>query len=141
MSEIILSAETEIKVRFSEVDSLRIVWHGNYFKYFEEAREAFGKKYDISYLDYLNNKILAPVVHVDCDYKLPLVYGDEAIVKATYQDTEAAKIIINFQIFRKSDYKIIATGQSIQVFLNHKRELMLTLPHFVSDWKKKWGLL
>ncbi|MEI8203762.1 MAG: thioesterase family protein [Bacteroidota bacterium] len=141
MSNTILSAETEVRVRFSEVDSLRIVWHGNYFKYFEEAREAFGNKYEISYLDYLKNKILAPIVHVDCDYKLPLVYGDVAIVLATYENTDAAKIVINFEIFRKSDLKVIATGQSIQVFLNEKRELLLTFPQFILDWKKKWGLL
>ena len=136
-----LFAETEFKVRFSEVDSLRIVWHGNYLKYFEEAREAFGKKYDISYLDYFEKKILAPIVHVDCDYKLPLVYGDEAIAKAILVDTEAAKIVFNFEIYRKSDLKLMATGQSIQVFLNEDRELLLTLPPFIIDWKKKWGLL
>ncbi len=141
MSNIILSAETKIKVRFSEVDSLRIVWHGNYFKYFEEAREAFGNKYNISYLDFLNQKIYAPLVHVDCDYKQPLVYGDEAIVKATYEDCETAKIIFNFQIFRKSDAKLMATGQSVQVFLNANRELILTMPPFIIEWKQKWGLL
>ncbi len=27
-----LKAKTEIKVRFNEVDSLRIVWHGHYVK-------------------------------------------------------------------------------------------------------------
>ena len=141
MSNIILSAETEISVRFSEVDSLRIVWHGNYIKYFEEGREAFGKKYNISYIDYLNNKILAPIVHVDCDYKLPLIYGDTAIVKAIYEDSDAAKIIFNFEIYRKSDRKLMATGKSIQVFLNSDRELLLTLPIFLIDWKKKWGLI
>ena len=33
------------KVRFSEVDSMHIVWHGNYIKYLEDGREGFGNAF------------------------------------------------------------------------------------------------
>ena len=46
-----LSESLIITVRFSETDPLGIVWHGNYIKYFEDGREAFGRKYGISYLN------------------------------------------------------------------------------------------
>ena len=46
-----LTASVIIRVRFNETDPLGIVWHGNYIKYFEEGREAFGRKYGLSYLD------------------------------------------------------------------------------------------
>ena len=55
MKETTLSYVAEIPVRFSEVDSLQIVWHGHYIEYMEEAREAFGKKYGLSYLDWKAN--------------------------------------------------------------------------------------
>ena len=47
MDEKQLIAETEIGIRFNEVDALGIVWHGNYVKYFEDGREAFGEKFDL----------------------------------------------------------------------------------------------
>ena len=47
----VLKDRTEVKVRFGEVDSMGIVWHGNYVKYIEEGRESFGRKYGISYLE------------------------------------------------------------------------------------------
>ena len=34
---VVLKDRTEIKVRFGEVDSMGIVWHGNYVKYIEES--------------------------------------------------------------------------------------------------------
>ncbi len=46
----ILSASKELEIRFSEVDSMNIVWHGSYPLYFEDAREAFGKKYGLGYM-------------------------------------------------------------------------------------------
>ena len=45
-----LSEVIPINIRFHEVDSLRIVWHGHYLKYFEDGREAFGRKYGIGYM-------------------------------------------------------------------------------------------
>ena len=50
-----LKESIQIRVRFSETDPLGIVWHGNYIKYFEEGREAFGRKYGISYLEIEKN--------------------------------------------------------------------------------------
>ena len=44
-----LRASKEFAVRFSEVDSMNVVWHGSYPLYFEDAREAFGKKYGLEY--------------------------------------------------------------------------------------------
>jgi acyl-CoA thioester hydrolase len=140
MSTPILSEITEVKVRFSEVDALKIVWHGNYIKYFEEGREAFGKKYGIDYLTIQQQGLLTPIVHVQCDYKRPLEYGDIALVETVFNDQEAAKICFGFTIRKKSSGEIAATGSSIQVFLDHQRQLLLTPPVYFLEWKKKWGL-
>ena len=43
-TEASLTDRTSFQVRFSEVDSMKIVWHGEYIRYFEDGREAFGLK-------------------------------------------------------------------------------------------------
>lgn len=141
MKDIKLSYQTEVLVRFSEVDTLRIVWHGNYIKYLEDGREAFGREYGLGYLDYINNDLLTPIVKVNIDYKYPLFYGDKAIVETTYVYHEAAKVIFDYKIYRKSDNVLVATANTIQVFLNTDRELLLTSPRFFEDWKRKWGFI
>jgi acyl-CoA thioester hydrolase len=133
-----LSALTEIKVRFSEVDSLKIVWHGHYLKYFEEGREAFGAKYGIGYQDIFDNGLLTPLVKISCDYKWPLEYGDTAVVETTFVDSDAAKICFEYLIRNKRTGEIVASGSSMQVFLNHGRELLLTPPAFYAEWKQRW---
>ena len=44
-----LTDRTTIKVRFSEIDSMQIVWHGEYVRYFEHRRQACGKRYGFDY--------------------------------------------------------------------------------------------
>lgn len=131
----------EITVRFGEVDSMAIVWHGNYIKYFEDGRESFGTKYSLGYLDVYKYNIMIPIVKVSCDYKKPLVYGDTAIIETRFVNCEAAKIQFHYSVYRKSDLELMATGSTMQVFLTPEKELLLTAPEFFIGWKKKWGLL
>ena len=134
-----LEVEIEIPIRFSEVDSLRIVWHGNYIKYFEDAREAFGKKYQFGYLDVFEAGFVTPLVHIHCDYKKPLKYGDTVIAKAIFQNTEAAKIIFKYELYNYNTKELVATGETIQVFLTvQSQELYIITPEFMCNWKKKW---
>jgi acyl-CoA thioester hydrolase len=67
MKHKLLSIKTETIIRFSEVDSMGVVWHGNYVKYFEDGREAFGNKYGLNYLDFHKNGILTPIVKLSCN--------------------------------------------------------------------------
>ena len=60
--DVILKTSKEVEVRFSEVDSMNIVWHGSYALYFEDAREAFGARYGLDYLNIFANGYYAPLV-------------------------------------------------------------------------------
>ena len=69
-----LKSVSQLKVRFHECDPLQIVWHGNYLRYFEVAREEFCEQNGISYLDVQNYGFATPIVRSWCEHKLPLNY-------------------------------------------------------------------
>lgn len=132
---------TSLKVRFSEIDSMQIVWHGEYVRYFEDGRESFGKHYDLGYMDIYGQGFMVPIVDLTCQFKQSLSFGEEAIIETRYINCDAAKIIFEYTIYRAIDQKIVATGSTIQVFLNHKKELELVNPQFYIEWKKRWGIV
>ena len=127
------------KVRFSETDSMSVVWHGNYIRFLEDAREAFGEKYGISYNDIFSAGYYVPLVSVKCDYRASLRYGDEFQTEITYRNTLAAKIVFNYIIRNAATGSIAATGETIQVFVTVAgNELCLGNPSFFEQWKQKW---
>jgi acyl-CoA thioester hydrolase len=137
----VLKDQTEVTVRFNEADPLGIVWHGHYVRYFEDGREAFGKRYGISYLDFYQQGIAVPVVSVHCDYKKPLRYGDSVVVETSFINSAAAKLKFEYRIFESTGRVLVATGWSLQVFVDAKTfALQLTMPSFFEAWKKKWNL-
>ncbi|MCM1066634.1 MAG: acyl-CoA thioesterase [Muribaculaceae bacterium] len=136
-----LSSTKDFEVRFSEVDSMNIVWHGSYPLYFEDAREAFGKDYGLGYMDIFGNGYYAPLVELNFKYKKPLVYGQAAAVRITYVPTESAKIVFDYEIFDRTDGSVIATGRSVQVFMDADYSLVWDNPPFYRAWKEKWEVM
>ena len=136
-----LSAELDFDIRFSEVDSMNIVWHGSYPLYFEDAREAFGRKYDLGYLRMFHEGVYAPLVDLRFQYKKPLTYGMHPRIKITYRPTEAAKLIFDYKIYNPEDGVVMATGYSVQVFMDRNYELVWESPEFYRNWQKKWEVL
>ena len=141
MSEkILLQAEKEFDIRFSEVDSMQIVWHGSYALYFEDAREEFGRKFHLEYMRMYEFGFYAPLVEFKVNYKQPLKYQDKAKIVITFRNTESAKLIFNYEIYNTKTNVLCATGHTVQVFLDTNYQLLWTLPPFIREWKKMNGL-
>ena len=135
-----LKASKEIEIRFSEVDMMQVVWHGAYALYFEDAREAFGAKYDLSYLGYVDHGYFAPIVEQTIQYKKPIRYGMKPRIDIIYRPTEAAKIVFDYEIVDTSDGSLIATGHSVQVFMDMQYNLVWENPEFYLEWKHRMNM-
>lgn len=135
----ILSVTKAFDIRFSEVDSMGVVWHGNYAKYFEDAREAFGEKYDLGYLMMYDKGFFEPIVELTFKYKRPMIYGMKPEIYMVYHPCEAAKIIFDYEIRDAATKETFVTGHSVQVFMDAKsHQLVLTNPDFYEEWKQRW---
>ena len=133
-----LEERTTLRVRFNEVDALRIVWHGHYANYFEDARRAFGRRYGVDYTAFIEHNVAVPVVQLHVDYFAPARLADTLEVKARLLKSEAAKLIFEYEIRREGQQPLLASGTTVQVFTNFKGELLLTWPLFMQERLKEW---
>lgn len=136
-----LEACKKLEIRFSEVDSMDIVWHGSYPLYFEDAREEFGKKYNLGYMTIFSNGYYAPLVELEFKFKRPLKYEMTPLIRIIYVPTESAKIVFEYEIVDEKDNTVYATGRSVQVFMDRNYELVWENPPFYQNWKEKWNVL
>jgi acyl-CoA thioester hydrolase len=135
-----ISIRKSIDIRFSEVDSMGVVWHGSYVKFLEDGREYFGLKYGLSYMEVASKGLLIPIVDMRLTYRKSAKYGEKLVVEAKFVDSPAAKIIFEYIIYRESDMEVLAKAKTVQVFTDDKGQLLLSNPQFFIDWKKSVGL-
>jgi acyl-CoA thioester hydrolase len=131
-----------IPIRFHEVDSMTVVWHGHYVAYIEEARRALGRRYGVDYTTFFAHNTPAPVAQLHIDYLVPARLADTLTVTARLFKSEAAKLEFEYEIRRQSEGTLLAFGSSLQVFTNVQGELILTMPPFMVEryaaWESLW---
>ncbi|MDR1676261.1 MAG: acyl-CoA thioesterase, partial [Tannerella sp.] len=112
-----LRETVRIRVRFSEVDALRMVWHGSYVQYLEDAREAFGRTYGLTYLHIFNSGYVAPVADMHVQYRQPATLDDILLVEITCRPAPGAKLIFDYRITKEQDASLVLTATTIQLFM------------------------
>ncbi len=136
-----LKVELDINIRFSDTDAMGVVWHGNYLRFFEDAREAFGNNFGLRYLDMYNEGYFTPIVKSEINHKSPLYYGNKVKAIACLIPSPAAKLIFEYEIINLTNNVTSAIGKTVQIFLNAQdRTLELNKPDFIKVWEKKMKL-
>ena len=120
--------ETEIRVRFNEVDSWGMVWHGHYIAWFEAGRSALLNKFQLSPPDFTRMGYVAPVVDLKCSYKEPARLDEEVIIRTTVLKPTKAALTFQFEVLRKKDRKLLVTGEETQVLLTLDGKMLYYLP-------------
>ncbi len=131
-----LIARCLVPVRFHEVDSMGIVWHGNYIKYLEEGREDFGRTYGIGYLDVMRAGFRTPIVSVEVSYKKSLQYGDVALVETRFKPMDTPKLVFDYTIYNQR-HEVMCKAQTVQVFVDEQHSLQVVAPDFLRQWRER----
>ena len=124
-----LTHEMEMVVPFHDLDPMQIVWHGNYFKYFDHVRFALFHQVGIDLYRYFQeNRILFPIIKTATKHIVPLRYRDEFLCRATVAEA-AAKIVIDFEIRLTGSPEVCARSRSEQVAVRYpEMEMEFRIP-------------
>jgi acyl-CoA thioester hydrolase len=120
--------ETSFQVRFYEVDAYGVVWHGHYVGWFEVGRNGLTQRYQMGPLQLKEMNLLAPVVELNCQFKLPASFGASLIIQTTMEKTEVAKLIFHYRVLDQENRKVLATGSTTHVLTDLKGNLLYRVP-------------
>ena len=78
-----------------------VVYHANYLLYFEDARTQFLQAIGFPYDHIEQAGYMSPVTHFECDYGMPLRYGDTAIVRTRVVSSRPTKTVYAYEVFKE----------------------------------------
>ena len=108
------------KVNYYEVDSMGVVHHSNYIRYFEEARCDMSEKMGMPYNIIEEKGFLMPVLDVQCKYIYPAKYGDNLVIKTKVKKFSGIRMIVEYEILNELDNNILVKGETSHCFTNEK---------------------
>ncbi len=127
------STRVEISIPFHDADAMGVVWHGNYFRYLEIAREQLLKQFDYGYRQMQASGYVWPIVDTRVKYIAPLLFEQRVEVHAQLEEIEN-RLRIGYQIFDCATGKRTTTGYTIQVAVDAEtNEMCFVSPQVLFD--------
>ncbi|MBP5575695.1 MAG: acyl-CoA thioesterase [Treponema sp.] len=109
-----ISEEIVFNVEFYDVDSMRIVWHGNYVKYMEASRCALLNKIGYNYNDMEASGVAFPLVDIHFKYVRSLRFMDRVRAVATLVEWENC-IKIKYEFYNVKTGELTTKAESTQM--------------------------
>ena len=132
-SKAIVSASIDMVVPFYDLDPMRIVWHGNYVKYIEDARCALLDKIGYNYNAMEKSGFMWPIVDMRLKYVASAVFGSRIRIHASLVEFEM-RIKIDYRIECLDTDKVLTKAYTIQVAMDlHTQELQFESPSIFID--------
>lgn len=126
------SVSYDMEIPFYDVDSYRIVWHGNYPKYFEVARCQLLEEIGFPYAAMEESGFFFPVIDLQVKYVKPIVFKQRVKVISTLKQWEN-KLVIDYVIHDLDTGNVLTRAQTSQVAIK--------MPEQVTQYQSPPGLI
>ena len=111
------TSETKIRVRYAETDQMGIVYHSNFFPYFEVARAESIRHLGFTYADMEKMGVIMPVVDVHARYLHPALYDDLLTIKTSLKELPLHhKIEFHHEVFNEKE-ELLCVANIILYFM------------------------
>jgi acyl-CoA thioester hydrolase len=109
-------AETTVRVRYAETDQMGVVYHGNYFTWFEVGRVELCRQLGFEYkqMESEDDSYIV-VAEAHCRYKRPARFDDELLVRTRLLSSQRRTVKFGYEILHKTSGELLATGDTVHV--------------------------
>jgi acyl-CoA thioester hydrolase len=110
-----LAGTARIRVRYAETDQMGVVYHGNYFAWFEVGRVEWLRQLGWSYKALEEGGVSLPVIEASCQYRHPARYDDELEIRTTGRMASGVRVEFTYALVRVADGRELATARTMHV--------------------------
>ena len=115
-----LAGTARIRVRYAETDQMGVVYHGNYFAWFEVGRVELLRQLGWSYKALEADGVSLPVIEATCQYRHPARYDDELEIRTRGRLAGSLRIEFSYELVRLDDARRLATARTVHVPVNRE---------------------
>ena len=124
----------EVKVYYHDTDAYSIAWHGNYLKWYEEARCDMCEELGLSLNKIAKEEgIIFPLVNVNLRYKIPAKLYDELVIETSLKEFSKTKMVFEQIIKEKNSQNICNIAEITAVAVDNNGKLIKKLPKYIIE--------
>ena|ERR1700687_1659514 len=108
--------ETTLRVRYAETDQMGVVYHANFFIWFEVGRVEFMRSLGLDYRDLeREHGCFIAVAEARCRYKAPARYDELLVIRTRLKGQRGSLVQFAYEVLRQADGLLLAEGETSHV--------------------------
>ncbi len=115
--------KTLIRVLYKDTDKMGVAYYANYLTWFEVGRAEYMRGAGCSYKKLEEKNYRMPIIEAYCRYYSPAFYDDLIEIDTHIAEANKIKVKFSYQIFRKSEGKLLAEGFTIHTCTDKNNNL------------------
>ena len=123
--------ETPLTVRFNEVDSYQVAWHGHFVAWMEVGRNDLAGRFELNAEQIGAAGFRAPVVTLELKFRRPARFNERLIIATSARRSESATLEFPCRIMGEGR-ALLAEGSTIHVLTDSAGILQYRLPPLIA---------
>src|ERR1035438_8161755 len=108
--------EARVRVRYAETDQMGVVYHANYFVWFEIGRVELLRQRGLDYKKMETEEGCGiAVVEATARYKAPARYDDELVIETRLMESRGPIVRFGYRVLRVEDGLLLCEGETLHV--------------------------
>jgi acyl-CoA thioester hydrolase len=129
-------SEARIRVRYAETDQMGVVYHSNYFIWFEVGRVELLRQLGFSYREMeREDSCFIAVVDARCRYKAPARYDDEIVIRTRLKNVRESLVHFGYEAVRETDATLLAEGETTHIVTDAEMKVTIIPEKYLSVFR------
>lgn len=117
-----------LRSRYGETDQMGYVYYGRYPEFFEVARTEMMRSMGLSYKSLEDMGIMLPVISMEIDYKMPVLYDEKMRIEVNLYDKPKIKLHTFYRITTDRKSAPHVNGRVSLCFVDSKNRRPIQVP-------------
>ncbi len=129
-----IESTSQVRVRYAETDKMGVVYHSNYFIWFEAGRVLLLDECDCPYRELEEQGYMLPVLECSAKFYRPARFDDNITIVTTIVERPLLRIRITYKVLRGEE--LLAEGATLHAFVSTDGQPIKPPADFVDKMRK-----
>jgi len=112
--------ETTLRVRYAETDAMGVVYHANYFVWFEVGRGDWFRAFGQDYGEWETLGYFLPVSEAHARFHAPARYADVITVRTWIKEARSRGVTLGYEVLDAASQKRLVSGWTRHICMDHE---------------------
>ena len=112
--------ETTLRVRYAETDAMGVVYHANYFVWFEVGRGDWFRAFGQDYGEWESLGYFLPVSEAHARFHAPARYADVVTVRTWVKEARSRGVTLGYEVVDATSQKRLVSGWTKHICMDSR---------------------